>query len=146
MWLRKIKICELMGFVEIIWAIKAKYVSLLKLACWCKFSARYYRSYVPMNPYTNPPKVAWNMGSSEHNRGNISSLIGGKVLNFSMEAFCILFFRNITTKSVISQIKFLWRHRFRTCLLLLKRLKKLGTKMTAQAWLDRIAVLVDRIA
>ena len=46
------------------------------------------------------------MGSSEHNRGNMSSLIGGKMLNFGMEAFFILFFPNITTKLVISQIKF----------------------------------------
>ena len=47
------------------------------------------------------------MGSSEHNRGIMSSLIGGKMLNFDMEAFFILIFLNITTKLVISQIKVL---------------------------------------
>ena len=57
------------------------------------------------------------MGSSEHNRDNISSLIGGEKLNFGMEAFFILFFLNITTELVISQIKFLWRHHFSTLLL-----------------------------
>ena len=30
------------------------------------------------------------MGSSEHNRSNISSLIGGKMLNFSIWAFFYL--------------------------------------------------------
>ena len=29
------------------------------------------------------------MGSSEHNRGNMSSLMGGKMLNFGMETFFI---------------------------------------------------------
>ena len=50
------------------------------------------------------------MGSSEHNRPwqySISSLIGGKMLNFAMKAFFIMFFLNITTNLVISQIKFL---------------------------------------
>ena len=46
------------------------------------------------------------MGSLEHNRGNISSLIGGNMLNFGMEAFFILFFINNATNLVISQIKF----------------------------------------
>ena len=32
------------------------------------------------------------MGSSEHNCGNMSSLIGGKILNFGLEPFFILFF------------------------------------------------------
>ena len=32
------------------------------------------------------------MGSSEHNRSNISSLIGGKMLNLSMEVFFYLAF------------------------------------------------------
>ena len=41
------------------------------------------------------------MESSQHNRGNISSLIGGKMLNFGIEAFLILIFLNITTKLVI---------------------------------------------
>ena len=54
------------------------------------------------------------MGSSEHNLGNISSLIGGKMLNFGMEAFFIMFFLDITTKLVISQIRFLWSHHFGT--------------------------------
>ena len=44
------------------------------------------------------------MRSSEHNRGNISSLIGGKMLNFGVEAFLILVFLNITTKLVISLV------------------------------------------
>ena len=35
------------------------------------------------------------MGSSEHNRRNISSLTGGKMLNFGMKVFCILFFLNV---------------------------------------------------
>ena len=47
------------------------------------------------------------MGSSEHNRGIMSSMIGGKMLNFGMEAFLILIFLDITTILVISQIKFL---------------------------------------
>ena len=47
------------------------------------------------------------MRSSEHNRSNISSLIDGKMLNFGMEACFILFFLTVTTKLVISQIKFL---------------------------------------
>ena len=47
------------------------------------------------------------MGSLEQNRGNISSLIGGSMPNFGMESFFILFFLNITTKLMISQIKFL---------------------------------------
>ena len=54
------------------------------------------------------------MGSPEHNHGNISSLIGAEMLNFGKEAFCTLFFLNITTKLVISQIKFLWRHHLGT--------------------------------
>ena len=45
-----------------------------------------------------------------------SSLIGGKILNFSTEAFFILILLNITTKLVISQISFLWRHHFGTLL------------------------------
>ena len=45
------------------------------------------------------------MASSEHNCGFMSSLIGGKIINFSMEAFLILIFLNITTKLVVSQIK-----------------------------------------
>ena len=47
------------------------------------------------------------MESSEHNRGNMSSLIGGKMLNFGMESFFIQIFLNITTKLVISEIKLL---------------------------------------
>ena len=47
------------------------------------------------------------MGSLEHNRGNKSSMIGGKMLNIGTEAFLILFFTNIITKLVNSQIKFL---------------------------------------
>ena len=47
------------------------------------------------------------MWSSEYNCRNMSSQIGGKMLNFGMEAFFILYFLNITTKLVISQIKFL---------------------------------------
>ena len=43
----------------------------------------------------------------EHNRGNISSLTDGKMLNFGIQAFFILFFLNITTKLVISQAKML---------------------------------------
>ena len=46
------------------------------------------------------------MQSSDHNRGNISSLIGGEMLNFGMEAFFILFFLNIRTKLVILHINF----------------------------------------
>ena len=38
------------------------------------------------------------MGLSEHDRGNISSLIGGETLSFGMEAFFILFFLNINYK------------------------------------------------
>ena len=71
--------------------------------------------------HTNLLRMAWllTLGTkptkgicvgSEHNHGNISSLIGGKMLNFGMEVFFILFFLNIKTKLVISQIKFLWRH------------------------------------
>ena len=58
------------------------------------------------------------MGPLEHNCGNISSLIAGKMLNFGMEAFFILFFLNITIKLVISQIQFLWRHHFGTLYLI----------------------------
>ena len=57
------------------------------------------------------------MRSSDHNRGNISSLIGGKVLNFGVEIFFIVFLLNITTNIVISQIKLLRRHHFSTLLL-----------------------------
>ena len=47
------------------------------------------------------------MGLLEHNRGNISALIGGRMLNFGMEAFFIMLFLNITGKLVISEIQFL---------------------------------------
>ena len=47
------------------------------------------------------------MGSSEHNRGIISSLMGGKMLNFIIEGFFVLFFLNVANKLVISQFKFL---------------------------------------
>ena len=56
---------------------------------------------------TKPIIIRICMMSSEQNRGNISSMIGGKMLNFGMEAFFMLIFLNITTKLVISQIKFL---------------------------------------
>ena len=47
------------------------------------------------------------MESLEHNCGNISSLMGEKMLNFGLEAFFILIYPNTTTKLVISQINFL---------------------------------------
>ena len=47
------------------------------------------------------------MGTSEQNSGNMSSLVGDKMLNFGMESFFILLFLNITTKLVIIQIRFL---------------------------------------
>ena len=50
------------------------------------------------------------MELSEHNRDNKSSLIGGNMLNLGMEAFFILFFLDITTKLVTSQINFECRH------------------------------------
>ena len=43
------------------------------------------------------------MGSSEHNCGIMPSVIGGKMLNFGIEAFLILIFLNIATKLVILQ-------------------------------------------
>ena len=46
------------------------------------------------------------MGLSEHNNGSILALIGRRMVNFGMEAFFILFL-NITSKLVISEIKFL---------------------------------------
>ena len=63
---------------------------------------------------TKPIFIRICMRSSEQNRGNISSLIGGKMLNFGMEAFFILVFLNIKIRLVISQINFLWRHHFGT--------------------------------
>ena len=58
------------------------------------------------------------MGSPEHKGGIISSLIGGNMVNFGIEAFFILFFLNITSKLVISQIKFLQRYHFSALLIL----------------------------
>ena len=125
----KIKICELMGFVEIIREIKTKYVvSLLKIRMFVQIVSELLRQLCSHDSIQTLLKMAWFltlgtkpifiricMGSSEQNRDNISSLICGKMLNFSVEAFFVLFFLNITTKLLmISQIKFLWCHHFGT--------------------------------
>ena len=113
----KIKICEFMGFVEIIWEIKTKYVSLLKIRMLMQIVSDLLPQLCSDDSTQILLKMAWFlmlgtkpifiricMRSSEQNRGNISSLIGGKMVNFGMEAFFILIFPNITSKLVISQI------------------------------------------
>ena len=115
-----IKICELVGFVEIIQAIKTKSVSLSNISILVQIVCeRYYHScsndpiqILLKNGLVLGTKPNVCMGSSEHNHDIMSSLIGGKMLNFGMEAVFIFFFLNITTKLVISQIKILWHHHF----------------------------------
>ena len=118
-----------MEFVEVIREIKTKYVSLLKIRMLVQIVSELLPQLCYNDSIQTLLKMAWFltlgtkpifiricMRSSEQNRGNISSLIGGKMLNFGMEAFFILIFLNITTKLVISQINFLWRHHFGTLL------------------------------
>ena len=134
---RNIKICELMGFVEIIREIKTKNISLLKSTWWCELAARYYHSYALNDSIKVLLKMAWFLKfglkrifvfkSSEHNRGKMSSLIGDKMLDFSMEAFFILFFLNSTNILVMSKIKLLWRHHLSTLITSIQKLKKVLT-------------------
>ena len=56
---------------------------------------------------TEPIFIRSCMESLEQDRGNISSLISSKTLNFGIEGFFILNFLNITSKLVISQINIL---------------------------------------
>ena len=133
----KIKICELIGFVEIIQDIKTKQVSLLKIRMFVQIVSELLQQLCSNDSIQFLVKIAWFltlgtkpffiricMRSSGQNRGNISSLIGRKMLNFGMEGFFILIFLNITTKLVISQINFLWRHHFGTLLFSCKICKK----------------------
>ena len=73
-----------MGFVDIIREIKTKYISLLKIRMLVQIVSE-------LLPHlclgTKPVFIRICMRSSEQNRGNISSLIGGKMLNFGMEPF-----------------------------------------------------------
>ena len=127
----KIKICKLMRFVEIIRAIETKNVSLLKISMLVQIVSGILPQLCSNDSIQILLKMVWFlmlgtkpifiricMGSSEHNRGNISSLIGGKMLNFSMEASFILVFLNIKTKLVILQNnQILWYNYFSTLLL-----------------------------
>ena len=123
----KIKNCELMGFVEIIREIKTKNESLLKIRMLVQIVSELLPQLCSNDSIQILLKMAWFltlgikpvfiricMGSSEQNHGNISSMICGKMLNFGMEACFILIFLNISTKLVILQIQFLWRHHFGT--------------------------------
>ena len=116
----KCDVTKIMGFVEIIRAIKTKNVSLLKISMLEQIVSKILPQLCLSDSIQILLKMAWFitlgtkpifiricMRSSEHNRGIMSSLIGGKMPNFGMEAFLILIFLNITTKLVISQIKFL---------------------------------------
>ena len=114
----KVRIGELMSFVKIIRGIKTEYVSVLKIRMLVQIVSELLPQLCSNESIQILLKTAWLltlgtwpifiricMGSSEHNRGNISSLLGNKLLNFSMEAFFILFSLNIITKRVISQNK-----------------------------------------
>ena len=100
-----------MRFVEIVRVVKTKNVSLPKISMFMEIVNKILPqlcsndSIQILLEMANLNRIC--MGSSEHNRSNISSLIVGRILNFGMEALCILFFLNVTTKFVISQIKFL---------------------------------------
>ena len=58
------------------------------------------------------------MESSEHNWANISETICPKVLIFGEQASCTLFFQNILTNPIISQISFSMTSHFGTLLTL----------------------------
>ena len=110
-----------MRFVEIIREIKTKNVSLPRIT----MSVQIVGEILPQLCFNDSVQILLKMvrfitlgiepilegfvslRSSEHNHSNISSLINGKMLYFSMEACFILFFLNVTTKLVILQIKFL---------------------------------------
>ena len=123
----KIKICELIGFAQIILDIKTKYVCLIKIRMLVQIVSEILPQLCSNDSIQILLKMSWflTLGTkpifirncmrlSEQNRDNISSLIGGKMLSFGMEAFFILIVLNITTKLVISQMNFLWRHHFGT--------------------------------
>ena len=118
----KIKICQLVGLVEIIREIKTKYESLLKI----RMLVQIVRELLPQFCFNDSKQILVKMArfltlgtepvftricmrSSEQNRGNISSYhsVGGKMQNFGMEAFFIFIFLNITANLVISQINIL---------------------------------------
>ena len=104
----KIEICEIMGFVAIIRAIKTKNVSLLKISMLVQIVSEMLSQLYSNDSIQILLKMAWlfnvrkqvslkriRTGSSEHKRGNKISLIGGKMLNFGMQAFFILLLTNI---------------------------------------------------
>ena len=77
--------------------------------------------------YTNPSSFAsvhnvmnWGnikricMGSLEHKSAHISPPNYNRMLNFGKWTFFVMLFPNTSTNPIISQIKFLWRHHFRT--------------------------------
>ena len=109
-----------MGFVEIIWSIKTKHVSFPKISMLVQIVGE----ILPQLCSNNSIQTLLSKGTKTIEKGfvwgrlsiAVSSLIGGKMLNFAMEEFSILIFVNITTKLVISQIKFLWCHHFGTLL------------------------------
>ena len=75
------------------------------------------------------------MESSQHNWANISETICPELLIFGEKASWTLFFQNILTNPIISQISFWWRHHFVPCRFLkqrasLTRLWKLSTPET----------------
>ena len=89
-YVTEIKISEVMGFVKIIREIKTINVSLLKISMVVQIvgeiltqlcsndSIQIHLNGLVLNVRNRANLKRICMGSPEHNRGNISSLIGGK--------------------------------------------------------------------